>query len=137
MSQPGEREDDVEVVGGRAVADQPVGLLVPAGGAPVHHLPALAGFLDQPDRRHEGPAVGGAVAGQLVDVPRPEAERAVVAVVPVAAGRDVGGAVAADEAGVLRPPRADVAAHPQPAGQGTNGSTPTISTVMSLPLGAW
>ena len=70
--------------------------------------------------------------GQVVDVQRPQAVRAVVAVVPVGVGRHGHRAVCADEAGVLRPPRA---AHAR--GQGTNGSMPTTSTVMSRPLGAW
>ena len=59
--------------------------------------------------------------------------RAVVAVVPVGVGRHGRRAVRADEAGVLRPP----GAAPTRRGQGTNGSMPTTSTVMSRPLGAW
>ena len=132
-SQPGEREHQVEVVGRVAVADEPVGLTVTAGGAAVHDLPALARLLHQPDRLHRLPALARPVAGQVVDVQRPQAERAVVAVVPVGVGRDVGRAVRADEAGVLRLP----GACPHGRRQGTNGSMPTTSTVMSRPLGAW
>ena len=47
MSQPGERQHQVQVVGGGAVADQPVGLAVAAPRAAVHHLPALPGLLHQ------------------------------------------------------------------------------------------
>ena len=59
--------------------------------------PALAGFLHEPDRLHWRLALARPVAGQVVDVQRPEAERAVVAVVPVGVGRDVRRAVRADE----------------------------------------
>src|SRR3954447_18480939 len=134
-SQPGQRQHQVQVVGGLAVAHQPVGLPVPAGGAPVHDLPALARLLDEADRLHERPALAGPVAGQIVDVQRPEAARAVVPVVPVGVGGHRCRAVPAPEAGVLRSAAAHTAAHG--SGQGTNGSTATTSTVMSLPFGAW
>ena len=117
---------------GLAVPDQPVGLAVAADRAAVHDLPALARLLHQPDRLHRGLAVARPVARQLVDVQRPQAVRAVVAVVPVGVGGHGRRAVDADEAGVLRPPGA---AHA--CGQGTNGSMPTTSTLMSRPLGAW
>ena len=72
---------------GVAVADQPVGLPVAARRAAVHHLPALARLLHQPDRLHGRPALARPVAGQVVDVQRPQAVRAVVAVVPVGVRR--------------------------------------------------
>src|SRR5688500_16672235 len=104
-----------------------------AGRAPVHDLPSLARLLHQPDRLHGLPALTGPVAGQLVDMQRPQAVGAVVPVVPVGVGRHGCRAVHAREAGVLRPPGA--AAHGR--GQGTNGSTATTSTLMSRPFGAW
>src|SRR3712207_3636997 len=134
--QPRQREDQVQVVGAVALAHEPVGLAMAARRAAVHHLPALARLLDETDRLHQLPALAGPVTGQVVDVQRPQAVRAVVAVVPVAVRGHDDGAVTALEAGVLGAAGARHARAVRP-GQGTNGSTATTSTVMSRPLGAW
>ena len=126
--EPGELKDQVEVVGGLTLAHEAVGLAVATLRAAVDHLPALAGLLDQPDRLHQRAAVTGPVPRQVVDVQRPEAERAVVAVVPVGVRGHRRGAMAADECGVLRC---------STRAQGTNGSMATTSTEISRPFVAW
>ena len=69
-----------------------------AAGAPVDEQPFAVAPDRDAQRLHQGTAVGGAVAGRVVDVTAPQAERAVVAM-PGALGleQDAGAAMAAGE----------------------------------------
>ena len=98
---PGRRGCRPRAPGGWAGGDR-----TPCSGAP----PASPCPTSPPARSApSAPALARPVAGQVVDVQRPQAVRAVVAVVPVGVGRHGCRAVHAREAGVLRPPGA--AAH--------------------------
>ena len=131
-SQPGQLQHQVQVVGASPSRTSRLGWRWPHTVQRCTTCQPLPDFSTSPIGSIGRLALARPVARQLVDVQRPQAVRAVVAVVPVGVGGHRRRAVDADEAGVLRPPGA---AHA--SGQGTNGSMPTTSTLMSRPLGAW
>jgi hypothetical protein len=75
-----------------------------AAGAAVHEHQALARAVLGPLRPHERTAVGRPVAGDIVNVPGPQALRAVIAITPVRQRYHLGTAVLAGEALILGSP---------------------------------